>query len=617
MLVERETILQAGELVDTGWPDVVLLEDVSKLYRNPRWIFAFVQNCVDHDIRVIAPGDALDTWEENWEVVLHTATLRHGLHIPDTRRRVRRTSAKTFDEGGMVLRVRFAYRRLSKEEANGAGGSASKGLRIAACREQMPIIRELRRRVVQERQGGAALARWLNEQGIPTGPYAKLGRWTGRLVLDFLRDPILYGLRQFPKVKYEPRFIDGKHKRRKNENPQRHVYPELAHLTKEEFEQMQLVLSELAEPNDGHVRASGEQHARFRVRRTDTVTPFQHMTCAICGSPLYPCGLGAAKCMRPLGRGDGTCWNHVQVNCAVAREKLVDMLLQRVARREGAMDVLIKTAYAQVELVRSRSGHATAEIDHEIENLQRQADRLAAAIAEGGELPSLLRRAKEVEAALKRAQSRRRVADRHVPTALPSSRQELALDPRPGLLEMAATSFEFGQLMRTIFPRFEIVPVQGLDCGQVRARAQLTLDLGKLWPRDEDPSTRPTPEEVVLDLFDPPEHIKHLQQVVATKHEREQRKQKVSLDILAHELKIGRMTVKRALGYAKLMCGAGETNPYRALVEAPASASRWKSPQRGNSSSHASIAKAVNVHRPDGNVNIEFPDDPGASRSVA
>jgi hypothetical protein len=206
MLVGRKTMLEAAELIDAGWPDVVILEDASKSYRNPRWIYAFVQDCVDRDIRVIAPGDALDTWEENWEVVLGTAALRHGLHIPDTRRRVRRTSAKSFDDGGMVLRMRFSYRRVSKEEAKGgAGGSATKGLRMAKRPEDTPIILELRRRVIEERQGGAMLARWLNEQGVPLGPYAKLWRWTGRLVLDLLRDPILYGLRQFPKVRYEPR----------------------------------------------------------------------------------------------------------------------------------------------------------------------------------------------------------------------------------------------------------------------------------------------------------------------------------------------------------------------------------------------------------------------------
>jgi len=60
----------------------------------------------------------LDTANENWEVTLGAAALRHGLHIPDTRRRVRRTAEHGFHRGGMVAKIRFGYRKLSKEEAD-------------------------------------------------------------------------------------------------------------------------------------------------------------------------------------------------------------------------------------------------------------------------------------------------------------------------------------------------------------------------------------------------------------------------------------------------------------------------------------------------------------------
>ena len=61
MIVDRKTLNQALELIESGWADLVLMEDVSKSYRNPRWIYAFVQDCVDAGIRVIAPGDNIDT----------------------------------------------------------------------------------------------------------------------------------------------------------------------------------------------------------------------------------------------------------------------------------------------------------------------------------------------------------------------------------------------------------------------------------------------------------------------------------------------------------------------------------------------------------------------------
>src|ERR1035437_1690683 len=57
MLVNRATILEACDLVETGEWDVVLMEDLSKSYRNPRYIYVFVQDYVDADTRVISPGD--------------------------------------------------------------------------------------------------------------------------------------------------------------------------------------------------------------------------------------------------------------------------------------------------------------------------------------------------------------------------------------------------------------------------------------------------------------------------------------------------------------------------------------------------------------------------------
>lgn len=96
MLVERRTILAAINEIESGAWDLVLMEDTSKAYRNPRWMWAFVQDCVDRGVRVIAPGDNLDTCDPNWELMMGTAALRHGMHIPDTRRRVRRTATDSF-----------------------------------------------------------------------------------------------------------------------------------------------------------------------------------------------------------------------------------------------------------------------------------------------------------------------------------------------------------------------------------------------------------------------------------------------------------------------------------------------------------------------------------------
>jgi hypothetical protein len=77
---------------------------------------------------------------------------------------------------------------------------------------------------------------------------------------------------------------------------------------------------------------------------------------------------------------------------------------------------------------------------------------------------------------------------------------------------------------------------------------------------------------MVLDLFDPPEHIRWFEACTLLKADDPKR----SLKQIAARLGIGHMTVKRALSYARLINSAGIANPYQELTERPAKASRWQ-----------------------------------------
>ena len=118
MLTDRATIREAESLVAGGKIDLVIAEDLARIYRNPRYQYDFVQNAVDTRTRVICIGDNLDTADENWEITMGAASLRHGLHIPDTRRRVRRTATHAFHKGGMVQKVKYGYRKLRSRKQN-------------------------------------------------------------------------------------------------------------------------------------------------------------------------------------------------------------------------------------------------------------------------------------------------------------------------------------------------------------------------------------------------------------------------------------------------------------------------------------------------------------------
>ncbi|MAG93393.1 MAG: hypothetical protein CMJ48_06550 [Planctomycetaceae bacterium] len=571
MIVDRPTMLEAYSLLDAGWPDVVVMEDVSKSYRNPRWIQAFVQDCVDLDVRVIAPGDNLDTFEENWEVLLGAAAMRHGLHIPDTRRRVRRTATKAFHDGGMVLRARYGYMKLTAQQAK-ERPDHPENLLIARLPECTKTIQHLRCLVVDQDMYGHPVADWLNDNDVPPGPYVKQDRWQWKHVIDLLRDPILYGLRRFRKVMHQPIFATGKHRRQRNDAPECEHWACLAHMTEAEWRELQAALDNLSPKTRPK---SGVDHPRHRVPRSDSVTPHQHATCAICGAFGYPSGDGVVKCKNAWRDASKRCWNHVEVNCELAREVLVDLILARLDRHPQARQALFDAAWREMERQSARSNHRLSELDREIEKLRQQEARLLVAIKDGVKLSRLRDEAEAIRQSLKTLERQRANAtEADGMTSIAATREKF--DPRTLLLHLARTSFEFADILRRIVPELRIQPIQQIDTGQVRPRAILRIDLGAL-AHDNNGSGRSQPEFVTVDLFTPPVHIEWLPAVLRVKEEYPA----WSYVKIGRHLKIGYMTVKRARDYHKLMDKAGLAEPYRRLRKAPRYASRWK-PRSGS-----------------------------------
>lgn len=582
MLVERDSILRVQQLVEEGWADLVIMEDLSKAFRNPRWMVAFVQDCVDAGVRVIAPGDNFDTRGDNWELMLNASSLRHGLHIPDTRRRVRRTATSSFEKGGMVLRARYGYRRLTREQAK-ATRDHPDDLLIARVDEQTHVFRDLWRLIVKERMYGQPVVDWLNDRGIPPGPYARDGRWTWDMVRDLLRDPILYGWRRFRQMIYQPIYKTGKHRRERNANPEWQYFGCLAHMSKDEWEMLQRAMDELTPTKRNR---TGRDHPRYRVRRTDSVVPYQHATCAACGAFYYPSNTDSMKCKNAWTNAAAYCWNHVQIKPTLAREAVVDLVLERMNRHPLARQALLEAAWERIQQELTRTDQVVADLDREIKELEKQSANLAKAIRSGVALDSVMTEATAADAALKQAkQKRKRAVKKSASTNLPQSVEELTVEPRTVLLELAGTSFEFADLLRCIIPSMIVQPVQQLDSGQVRPRLILTLDLNALL----DAKDRPLKDAggdadcFTIDLFTPPAHIRELPRILEVKRNNS----KWGYVRIARQLNVGRMTVKRALRYSELVRREGLAEPYRVLATPPDNASRWRSAEERRTRRHS------------------------------
>jgi len=563
--------VEAKAEIATGTWDLVITEDLSRFYRNPRDQYAFVQDAVDHETRVICIGDNLDTAEDNWEVALGAATLRHGLHIPDTSRRVKRTAKHSFHKGGMVQKTRYGYRKLSAEEA-ATGAHGPKGLRIARDPACTPVIRDMARLVT----GGAAyttVADWLNDEGVDPGPYVTNGAWTGRLVEDLLGDPILRGTRTFGDVLSRTVYSTGKHKRRKNtEGPETEDYPELAHLSADEHRELTRVMDGRAA---AHRHASGPGHPLYNRPRSRSVWPGQHPRCAACGEPMYRYDDDQLKCKGSFkAQAEGPCWNHVQVNCQEVRDRVLSGLLGHCDQFPAFRGALADAAWAELQAREHRQERGNRVDDGEVVTLEKRAANLTRAIEMGEGLDTLVRQLAAVEGALKAA--RQRKAEKSSAAAdRPrwGSRAEVERRLDAALREVARTSYEFGDLMRKVIPEFVIVPVQALDSGLVRPRARLTLRLSAL---AEGAGAGPNPPagdvSMTIDLFEPAAHIRAIPDCVGAKRADPD----LSLDKIAARTGHNRMTVKRALAYARLIEAEGSEGPYRELTKRPAAASRWR-----------------------------------------
>jgi hypothetical protein len=155
---------------------------------------------------------------------------------------------------------------------------------------------------------------------------------------------------------------------------------------------------------------------------------------------------------------------------------------------------------------------------------------------------------------------------------LPLQPQEVSDNLETFLLQLAANSFEFGDFMRQIFPKFKIVPIQAIDSTQVHPRAKMAFDPWSLVPSTAECDRNRSPISVTLDLFVPPIHLRRLPEIRQMLTDNP----KVRNTEIAVSTGIHHMSVKRAKAVIHQMEDLGLAEPYRELTAKPECAGRWK-----------------------------------------
>src|SRR5215831_881897 len=102
--LDRQEVVQAEEAMETRTYDLVLAEDLGRIFRRVH-AQLFCELCEDVGTRLLARNDHVDTGQDSWHLHAFFATLRHELYYADTATRIRRSLRKRFLQGGGVQTV--------------------------------------------------------------------------------------------------------------------------------------------------------------------------------------------------------------------------------------------------------------------------------------------------------------------------------------------------------------------------------------------------------------------------------------------------------------------------------------------------------------------------------
>jgi site-specific DNA recombinase len=182
--LDRKESLEAIDLVTSGDYDLVLTEDLGRIYRRLEAMH-FCENCIDCDTRLVAINDHVDTAQENWTVSAFFGVMRHEAYTKDTAARIRRSLRNRFSQGGVVQTLPYGY-----EKPEGCKDDTQ----IRKLSEAEEIYDSWFTKL-EEGAGFAEIADWLNEKGVPTGRYCRIKHWTSFMVGRITANPILKGVR--------------------------------------------------------------------------------------------------------------------------------------------------------------------------------------------------------------------------------------------------------------------------------------------------------------------------------------------------------------------------------------------------------------------------------------
>jgi site-specific DNA recombinase len=465
-LVEVEAMLRTREL------DLLVAEDLGRIVRGG----AALRLCgiaVDHGTRVLAPNDGIDTDEPTWEEDVLSACRDHVGHNSHTSKRIKQKMMNRFKtKGEATSREIFGY--INPPGAKTFDDWQKDPAAVLIYREWFLRLRET--------LNCTAVADWLNELKVPTGPYARRDTWDGAMVRRITRNPLLKGFAQRGAKHTVKHNETGRRISVNNpEGPNFRACPHLAFWTEDEFDDLNALLDQKNE-QFGPASDNGVS-PRTGVSRKRTRFPGQHARCWYCGRRYVWGGNGMTENLMCSGSREHRCWNSFGFCGALAAARIVEVISAQLYHLDGfdaQFRDLVQAAKQGGADLRDRA----AKLQKEKTKTAREKGNVLNAIAEYGPKPMFEEKLKEVEHRENEERREERELERlgKQLVSVPESIAEIRRLMEDKFRDLATDSPEFGDLMRLVVPEIHVHLVRLCDGGHPMPRARIRLNLGGIIP---------------------------------------------------------------------------------------------------------------------------------------
>lgn len=545
-----EAMLRTREL------DLLIMEDTGRMVRGAEAV-RLGGIAVDHGTRLIGINDCIDTADDNWEADLMEASKEHAGHNRLTSKRIKQRLMNRFRKfGGVTPCEIFGYIKPIGE------GTTYDDWQKDPTAER--IYKEWLR-ILRETLNCSAVADWLNEQGVPTGKYARRKVWDGKMVRRITRNTVLKGM---PGRGHKHTIKHNETGRRISvKNPDGARFREHAHLafwSPDDFDEINARL-DAKNKSFGRKPVNGVDPL-LGVSRKRTRFPGQHARCWYCGRQFVWGGNGMTENLMCSGSRQWRCWDSVGFNGSLSATRIVEVITKELHALDGFDDQfreMVEQARQGPDLTDRwdklrRAEAATA----------REKEHFLAAIGIYGPQPMFQEKLAEITANEHAHAKERRALEAFDKRTLilPESTTALRHLLEERFQKLAIGSPEFGVLMQQVVPEFYVYLVRLCDGGHLLPRAKVRLHLGGIVPDVKHAPGLETllTREVTIDLFEkPPERERIREQAVQLAA------QGIDQREIGRRPKAKQATVQKALALHRKMEEFGLDTPYVIVEEPP------------------------------------------------